>query len=173
MRAKKCPKVGIGKRHCYLTVLQSRVLTQFCFSFGTGMKITDIEGDESESRLRIRSRRSVRIKKRKNVPYDEDTSGGNYKKKQSERINLHPSEEALRQRTEQSHRGYEDAEPSRSAMCKLSLEELKYAEFLQPKVVLSKSLSVTITQVMSEAEISETRENAAINMWFHNYAKPF
>ncbi len=64
-----------------------------------------------------------------------------------------------------------EAESSRSASRQFTLDELKYADFLQPKVVLSNSLSVLITRIMSQAS-SEHNFNIS-NLLFHNYAKPF
>lgn len=60
-----------------------------------------------------------------------------------------------------------------SAIRLFTLEELKYAGFLQPKVVLSKSLSIILTKITSEREESTEHSSAITNLSFHNYAKPY
>jgi hypothetical protein len=84
-------------------------------------------------------------------------------------------EEEIRKRREQAKRYYteEKTESLRTTKRQFTLEELKYADFLQPKVVLSKELNVIISQITSESERSTTCNNAIINLWFHNYAKPY
>ncbi|XP_032781726.2 zinc finger protein 236 isoform X1 [Daphnia magna] len=135
----------------------------------------DSDDEERETQLRIRGKMSSPIKRKKNGSCDLNALDEDDNDKLSKRIDLRLLEEAFRQRIEQpqrNHRG--EAEPSVSASSKFTLEELKYAAFLQPKVVLSKSLSVTIVQMMSEAEISATRQPAVFsNLWFHSYAKPY
>lgn len=54
-----------------------------------------------------------------------------------------------------------------------TLQELKYADFLQPKVVLSKSLSLFITKIATEKQFSTAHSTAITNLSFHNYAKPY
>lgn len=139
------------------------------------MQKVDSDDEERETQLRIRGKMSSPIKRKKNGSCDLNALDEDDNDKLSKRIDLRLLEEAFRQRIEQpqrNHRG--EAEPSVSASSKFTLEELKYAAFLQPKVVLSKSLSVTIVQMMSEAEISATRQPAVFsNLWFHSYAKPY
>ena len=75
-------------------------------------------------------------------------------------------QQMLQDRTDSNLEG----ESSSAATHQFSLEELKYADFLQPKVVLSNVLSVFITHITSDA--SAQLNTAKSNLLFHNYAKP-
>ncbi|XP_059352143.1 zinc finger protein 69 homolog isoform X2 [Daphnia carinata] len=128
-----------------------------------------------ETQLRIPGKISSPVKRKKNMPCDLDALDEGDEEKLSKTIDLRLLEEAFRQRIEQPQQNHrEEVESSVSASCKFTLDKLKYADFLQPKVALSKSLSVTIIKIMSEAEISAKRQTPVFsNLWFHSYAKSF
>ncbi len=96
-----------------------------------------------------------------------------YRSKLSKRVSVVDKELSKRREQAQNYYTNEKAESSRSTKRQFSLEELKYADFLQPKVVLSKALSVIISQMTFETERSAPCNSAIINLWFHNYAKPY
>lgn len=133
-------------------------------------KISDVDG-ESGTKLAIRGKTSTPRKRRIARNFNEEDE--EYQTNLSKRRGLVEQDEQG-ERREQTQHIYMDkkGESSRSTKRQFTLEELKYADFLQPKVVLSKSLSVIITQMMSESERSTTCNNAIVNLWFHNYAKP-
>ncbi len=153
------------------------IFSTFCFlklfcitvSLTIIMKISDIDG-ESGTKLAIRGKTSTPRKRRIARNFNEEDE--EYPTNLSKRRGLVKEEQG--ERREQTQHIYMDkkGESSRSSKRQFTLEELKYADFLQPKVVLSKSLSVIITQMMSESERSTTCNNAIVNLWFHNYAKP-
>lgn len=133
------------------------------------MKTSDVE--DSGTKLAIRGKASS--PRKRSIAHSCNKEDEDYTSKLSKRMRL--VEEEIRKRREQTQQYYsnEKAESSRSTKRQFTLEELKYADFLQPKVVLSKALSVIISQMTSEAERSATCNNAIINLWFHNYAKPY
>lgn len=63
------------------------------------------------------------------------------------------------------------AETPKSTVRLFTLEESKYADFLQPKVVLSKSLTILLTKIKNESKESTEHSSAISSLSFHNYAK--
>lgn len=141
------------------------------------MELTDGNGNESEVTevsQQLPSTRTRRSKKRR-VATD-------YPEEDNHRIltlthEISVVERELEKRRQQylldSMEENQEVDLSGSGSRLFTLEELKYAEFLQPKVVLSKSLSVFISKMTAGKRAPLGPSTANTNIAFNSNVKPF